>query len=219
MKWTLLLLLVINIALGGYQYWDAQQPEQVVEQGALTKFNNLQLTKTQQQRLNESSERTPVLKDTESLRCIKITGLVADDSLPIVESRLKALEVVAKKVTDTIVLRRDYQVILGPFASIDLARAELTKISAKGVESYVITTGDNKNALSLGVFSNDANAKRKIDELSQLDITAKTIIKEHTGTTTNLVIDKDSAALLSDTTLESILSAFENTEFSRFLCN
>ncbi len=219
MKWTLLFLLVLNLGLGGYQYWVSQQQTADVTQGDITKFDNLQLSASQLKRLADSSEKTPVIKDSLATRCIRISGLTEGDSLPIVESRLKALEVASTKTTETVVLRRDYQVILGPFASVELARGELDRISAKGVESYVITSGDNKNALSLGVFSNEANSNRKLDELKSLDIAATTIIKEHTGSAISLIVDRESAALISDSTLQSILSSFETAEFSRFICN
>ena len=219
MKWTLLFLLFVNLGLGGFQYWKSSQVTSSIVESDVTKFDNLQLSAVQLKRLADSSEKTPPIKDSLATRCIRITGLTEGDSMPIIESRLKALEVKTSKISETVVLRRDFQVIVGPFASIELARTELERISAKGVESYVITSGDNKNALSLGVFSSENNSNRKLAELESLEIAAATITKDHTGTAISLIVDKESAALISDSTIESLLSSFENTQFSRFICN
>jgi hypothetical protein len=219
MKWIMLLLLTVNIAVGGFQYWQSIQPAAQTSIIEITKFNNLELTQNQAVRLEKASERAPALAEKPSSKCIKIVGLAAEDGLPIVQSRLKALEINPSQIKETVVLRTDYQVIVGPFASNNLARTELQSIAGKGVESYVITAGKNENALSLGVFSSESNANRKVAELSGLDIASNIVSKEHLGDAYSLVITRESASLISDSTLTSILSNFKNAKFSRYTCN
>jgi hypothetical protein len=219
MRWILLLLLLVNVALGGFQFWQSTMPSETESLAELSQFSNLELTPSQSLRLEKASERTPLVADKPSFKCIRITGLSEVDGLPVVESRLRALEVEIVKEQARVVLRTDYQIIYGPFASSDLARTEMQAIGSKGIESYIITSGNNQNALSLGVFSSEANANRKVEELNSLEIQATIASKEHFGDSINLMIPKDSATLISDSTLQSILSSFKNAKFSRYTCD
>jgi hypothetical protein len=211
--------LLANVALGGFQFWQSTVPKQTELPTENSQFSNLELSQSQTDRLARASDRTPLVADKPSFKCVRITGLSEVDGLPIVESRLKALEVQMTQEKARVVLRTDYQVIFGPFASSDLARTEMQAIGSKGVESYIIASGNNENALSLGVFSSEANASRKVAELSALDIEATIATKEHYGDATNLVIPKDSATLISDSTLRSILASYKNAKFSRYTCD
>lgn len=219
MKWILVILLAVNIAVGGYLYWEGTQPSPVASQEVSTQFNNLSLSTSQTARLKSSETQRPSLQEKPSLKCVRISGLSNEDGLSVVESRLKALEVDVKRVPTEVVLRTDYQVIVGPFANIDLARNELQAIAAKGLDSYVITAGRYENALSLGVFSSDLGAERKISELVEEEIDATVVTREHTGEAIVLVIDKQAASLITDQTLESVLNAYPQSEFSRYSCN
>lgn len=212
-------LLVLNLALGGYVYWDSTQPEPSAQAGVNVQFNNLTLTSSQANRLQTSEASRPAVQQRPNLQCIRIAGLTEADGLSVVASRLSALEVdVSRQVVD-VVLRTDYQVISGPFASSDLARNELQSIAAKGLDSYVITSGRYENALSLGVFSNQQGAQRKAEELEGLDISSDIVTREHSGEATHLIINREDAGLITDQTLESVLSAYPRAEFSRYRCN
>lgn len=219
MKWTLLLLLLVNIALGGYQFWVSTQPVTVESSQQELQFSNLSVSESQSARIEQSADSAPVISDKPVNRCIRITGLSQEDGLPVVTSRLKALEVPSTEREVTLVLRTDYQVILGPFPNEDMARLEMQTVSSKGIDSYVISSGTHKNALSLGVFSTESNANRKVSELFELDIVSSIVTKEHSGQAFELLIDKESAALVSDETLNSILAAYSQASFSRYSCN
>jgi len=220
MKWILLVLIVLNLGFGGYQYWQSTQPVAVVVTTALATLNNLQPTPNQVDRL-QSSKQSSVTAPSQALptQCIRIIGLVRGDSLEVVTSRLRALEVKAAEEPSQQVVKTDFQVILGPFDNLSFARAKLAEVTAKGIESYVITSGSSANALSMGVFSSNANALRKQSELVAMQIAATIIKKEHLSDGINLVVDPKSAALVSDDTLTSILSKFEKAEYLRYNCN
>lgn len=219
MKWILMSLLAVNLAVGGYLYWEGTQPAPVTTSGVGAQINNLGLTSSQQNRLQASEASAPSVQQRPSQQCIRISGLTETDGLSIVESRLRALEVVPSRVQAEVVLRTDYQVIVGPFASNDAARNELQAIAAKGLDSYVITSGRYENALSLGVFSNEQGAERKVSELEGLGISSDIVTREHTGEATQLIISREDAGLITDQTLESVLGAYPRAEFSRYRCN
>lgn len=218
MKWILVLLLSVNLAVGAYLYWEGNQDGAPSNPQAGSQLNNLNLTKAQQDRLAASESKTPRVQAQPNQQCVRILGLTEDDGLSVVISRLKALEVEVSQVPVDVVLRTDYQVIVGPFANTDLARKELQDISAKGLDSYVITTGRYENALSLGVFSSETGANRKVSELTEVDIDSEIVTREHTGKATMLVIDRTNAALITDSTLDSVLNAYSQAEFERYSC-
>ncbi|MDN3648005.1 SPOR domain-containing protein [Reinekea marina] len=222
MKWILIMLLLVNASLFGYQAWQAQQPEQEVVSSFSVQHGNLALSESQQARLAKSAEATQTSqKSTQSTsaKCVRITGLKESDSLPVVESRLKALELNVKQVRAKELLKREYQVVLGPFNSIDQARSEMIAINAKGFESFVISKGDLANSLSLGLFSTKENAQRRLAELSAVDITARAIEIERFNEAIQLVLDSKSSLLIADPTLASLVNQFEGVDFTRFICN
>lgn len=62
-----------------------------------------------------------------------------------------------------------YRVYLPPQPSREQARKLVSRLSEQGIEDmYVITEGDKNNALALGVFSQQARAQRRVDELKRL---------------------------------------------------
>lgn len=221
MKWTLLLLLALNLVVGGFVYWQSTQPAGEDIAALNTEFNNLGLTSSQEQRLNASAKSTPVVANKPASKCIRITGLDTDDALSVVELRLKAWEVSATRETRQVVLYTQYQVIVGPYASADLARAELQSINASGVsgDQYVLADGKYKNAIAFGVFNSESSANNKANELITQNISANVVRKDALGNATSLVIDKASADLIKDESLSSMLSAYKDAEFSRFQCN
>lgn len=216
------MLLLLNAGLFGYQAWQTQQPEQEAVSSFSVQFGNLGLTTSQQARLAKSAESTQITQpvtQTAASKCVRITGLKESDSLPVVESRLKALELNVNQVRAKELLKREYQVVLGPFNSIDQARSEMVSVNAKGFESFVISKGDYANSLSLGLFSTQENAQRRIDELSAVDITARAIEIERFNEAIQLVLDKKSSLLIADPTLSSLVDQFEGVDFTRFICN
>jgi hypothetical protein len=221
MKWTLLVLLVVNLGLGGYQYWLSTQPAISSTEEQSTQFNNLALTSNQEQRYQASRELTPVVREKPSNRCVRITGLELEDGIPVIESRLKALEVTPTRETRRVVLYTQYQVILGPFANSDLATAELQKIEAMAIagDKQVLKDGDFQNSIRFGVFNSESNANRKATELNNNNVEARVVGKDKLGDAVHLILNKESAALISDETLNSLLSSYANADFSRFQCN
>jgi predicted negative regulator of RcsB-dependent stress response len=221
MKWILAAVLVLNVVLGGYQFWQAQQPKQPVQSKLVPQFNNLQPSDAQLDRIKKTSDTVTASKTAQAnvSQCIRITGLKESDSLAVVESRLKALELNVNQVRAKEVFKREYQVILGPFNSIDEARAEMVAVNAKGFESFVISKGDYANSLSLGLFSNSENANRRISELAAADVAAKSLQLERFNETIQLVLDKKSSLLIADPTLVTLIDQFEGVDFTRFNCN
>ena len=64
---------------------------------------------------------------------------------------------------------RDYRVYLPPFESRSSARARMGELQEQGVRDVaVVLGGDLKNAVSLGVYASETNAKRRMAQLEAL---------------------------------------------------
>lgn len=69
---------------------------------------------------------------------------------------------------------RGWWVYLPAFASRDEALAAARSLSAKGVRDYyVVTAGDQENTISLGLFRDGDNARRRRDEVKALGLDAQ----------------------------------------------
>ncbi|TCS37649.1 SPOR domain-containing protein [Reinekea marinisedimentorum] len=219
MKWILIALVSLNLALFGFQYWSSTQEDGGTEETLSATLNNLELTASQQARFEQVGKSTPKKEPEKVLQCIRITGLKEGDSYSVVESRLAALEVSSEKRVVKQLSNTDYQVLLGPFVSQEEARTKLEEVKASGVESYVITSGQHANSLSLGVFSSLENANRRRDELFTMDISATVYENKRYIDAAILEIDAQSAALISDESISGMLSEFDGAKFIRFNCN
>jgi hypothetical protein len=221
MRWILLVLVLVNAGLGGYQYWLTTQPAALaIDAVALARLSNLQPTKNQVERLQQSKRPSDrAQSQAPPTQCLRIEGLVSEESLNVVVSRLQAIEIRAVPEPSKKVVKTDYQVILGPFSNKRLARDKLSEVTAKDIESYIISSGANANALSLGMFSSEKNALRQQSMLASKGVVASIISKQHLSEAVSLVIDPISAALVLDETLASMLSQYENAEYSRYSCN
>ncbi len=217
MKWILLVLLAANLTFAGYQYWVLQQPKPIAQSQVQAKFNNLAVSDVQLKQMVSSLEAKKT-SPAPSVQCVTIKGLKTDNSLSVVESRLKAIEIKAESKTNNNLAKTDYQILLGPFASHDAAKAKVAEIAAVGIESYIVASGEHANTLSLGVFSNEQNASRRQAELNAMGIDAITYKNEHYTQSADLIIGSAFAQLITDSKLKSIISDVDGATFSRYNC-
>ncbi|MEX0624874.1 hypothetical protein [Saccharospirillum sp.] len=218
MKWIILTLLLLNLALGGYQYWQTTQPHVQEPEPSVAQMNNLAINEATRTRLAEL-ERTEVAEPVvEPLQCVRISGIAAEDQADIIQSRLRALEVDSAKTTQEEVLRSDYWVVIGPFDTDQQGRNRLTQLQADDVESFLINQGRLAGGISLGLFSSDNNARTRVAELARQNIGARVERVDRTRLVWVLTVAAESARLISNSALESIVAAFEGASFQRFRC-
>lgn len=219
MRWIILTLLVANIALGGYLYWDSTQMETSGSTPNQAQLNNLQLSSNTLAELRALERQAPAQATTQPpIQCVRITGLSGEDQAGVIESRLRALEVDTARNSRQVVVRSDYWVVLGPFDSPSIARERLGELQAAKVESFLIGEGPLEGGISLGLFSSMANAERRQSELAGQNISARVERVDRTREALELTIDKEAAKLISDDSLESLLNEFEGVSHQRYSC-
>lgn len=221
MRWILAVLIALNLGFGGYQYWQASQHTAPASGAvAVATLSNLEPTKNQIERLQQSKRPSDSAQGQgRATQCLRIEGLERGQGLEVIVSRLQAIEIVTVQEPSQKVVKTDYQVIVGPFQTKTIAKEKLAEVAAKAIESYIISSGINVNALSMGVFSSETNALRQQALLASKGVNASIVSTAHLADLVSLVIDPESAALVADSTLASILSQYEKAEYSRFNCN
>lgn len=218
MKWIVLTLFALNVALGGWLFWRESQPPAEVVRPPQSQLNNLGLDAQTLERVR-TSERQPVTTTTQApTQCIRITGLTGEDQAQVIQARLGALEVVSERQTRLDVVRSDYWVVLGPFDSQAVSRERLNELQSAGIESFLIGQGELAGGISLGLFSSSANAQRRQEELVNRDINARIERVDRTQEVLLLDIGVESARLISDGALESIIRDFEGVDYQRYSC-
>lgn len=218
MKWIILTLLVLNLALGGYQYWQTTQPVAQVAEPSVAQLNNLAIDQATRNQLAELEQTVVAEPVVEPLQCIRITGIAAEDQADIIQSRLRALEVSSDMSTRDEILRSDYWVVIGPFETDQQGRDRLAQLQADDIESFLINQGRLAGGISLGLFSSDANARTRVSELASQDIEARVERVDRTRTVWVLTVGAESARQISNAAVESIVSEFEGASFQRFRC-
>lgn len=219
MRWIILTLLLANIALGGYLYWDSTQPETDTASPTQAQLNNLTLDSGTLAELRSLERQAPTPQANQApVQCVRVTGLAGADQADVIESRLRALEVEVEREVRQVVVRSDYWVVLGPFDSQSLARERLAELQAADIESFLIGQGSLEGGISLGLFSSLDNAERRRQELVDQSIDARVERVDRTREALELTIDQDDARLISDDALESLLNEFEGVSHQRFRC-
>lgn len=218
MKWIILTLLLLNLALGGYQFWQVSQPDTTVDEPSVAQLNNLAIDQSTREQLTQFEQRAAAEPAVEPLQCIRISGILAEDDAGILQSRLRALEVESQLSERDEVLRSDYWVVLGPFDTDEQGRTRLAELQANDVESFLINQGSLAGGISLGLFSSQSNARSRVAALAEQDINARVEQVDRTRQTWVLTIGAESARLISNEGLESIVSEIEEASFQRFRC-
>jgi hypothetical protein len=218
MKWIILTLLLVNLVLGGYQYWQMSQPDTAVAEPSVAQLNNLAIDQSTRDRLAQFERSATAEPVVEPLQCIRVSGILAEDEASILQSRLRALEVQSALNTRDEVLRSDYWVVLGPFGTDEQGRLRLAELQANDIESFLINQGRLAGGISLGLFSSDSNARSRVAALVERNIDARVERVDRTRQTWVLTIGAESARLISNEGLESIVSEIEGATFQRFRC-
>ena len=89
---------------------------------------------------------------------------------PIVEdiaAELESLGMASSVDVSEVVVRNDYWVIIPPLASEVAAKAFLSELKQKNIDSFLITEDEHQNGISLGVFGNRDNAKKHVQQMKQ----------------------------------------------------
>lgn len=162
MRWIFLTLVLANGALGGWYYWQSQNPVQKEVLVSSVELGNLELISKEE--LAEEVEQKP---ENIAFVCQQLGPLKSELNADQVLTRMASLDIEGSKFTEQQEIVKDYWVYLPPFDSYAEAKAKLTELNKKGFESFLFTSGELKNGISLGLYGNRNNAVRLVEQLKQ----------------------------------------------------
>lgn len=121
----------------------------------------------ERRRAAEAQPRPPAL-------CTRIGPFLLEREAETVLQRVVGSASAAQLRTEQARIVRGYWVYLPAYDSRDAALAAARQLSAAGVRDYyVVTTGEQENMISLGLFREAANAERRREQIAALGFPAR----------------------------------------------
>lgn len=131
-------------------------------------------------RSGENEAPTPVSPGM----CHRIEGLADAKALAAVKNRLTALGAEVLGSGEMALEKRRYWVVLPRFRSRQQAEPVMARLRAAGIKDYYfVATGEDKNTISLGLFSTPGAAQRRVAQLGPLKLKTQTreVISQGSG--------------------------------------
>ena len=172
MKWIIYALLLANLGFGLWHY-----RSQALSGAAPTSSedDNLRLVLVKEFLAQQHQPATAQTAQAETgTSCYTLGPFKKVDDANAARGQLKAAGVVAKRRMSKDTSRKGFWVLLPPAASHAQARQSITELKAKGVTDYfLVATGEQTNAVSLGVFAQSDTAKRRYEEIKAMGFQPK----------------------------------------------
>ena len=165
MKWTIYVLLLVNLGLFVWHYQPGANSRQKLTSEQSTR---LVLLNEYEQRLQSAGD------DSGALRCFSLGPFTRKESFNTAKQRFtkQGIDVLSRVSSEAV--RNGYWVMLPVAKSRNQARVQVQKLKEHGVKDYfLVAAGEMKNAVSLGVFSKPKLAKRRRDEVAKLGFSPK----------------------------------------------
>ncbi len=212
MKKLVWILLAANLAVAAYfmgsEYW----PQTPSEQTAPLNVDRLSL----RSQSGAVPKRAAPRRAPESL-CVEWRGLSPDEFVQVRE-QLKAMAGERVMSFTEVPLETRHWVIFPPLPSPESAAAKLDELVATGLgDAFVITDGDWRNGISLGLYASDDAARRRVLEAEEKGVLGTRVEQmPRQGTEYYFVIrSEDPEALKS---LSGLKQAYPNSQQSRVAC-
>ena len=132
--------------------------------------------------------------------------------------RLSSIDIESKVQSIELPAGKSYWVHLLPEPSSEEAYRKLADLQSQNIESYVIRKGDLENAISLGVFTYEELAMRKLESLKRKGLDAKLREVQRTQTEIWVEISPGEAEKMSTLTWERMLNGLSSQERRQNFC-
>ena len=216
MRWTFLLLLVLNIL---YFAWQQAQPVQRPKE-----VPTMALQASEEKTLRLLSESTSALtkrEATPSMRetvCLYLGPFDEAGEAGRVEQRLLSLDISAERRALDAQAGVDYWVYLPPLASRQASLMQLKELQARKIDSYLISQGDLANGISLGIFPRQDSANNVLSRLTEAGYSAQLRELPRAHRAYWLRVAPKSRRLLDDALLEQLSSDFTGLSHQLMPC-
>ncbi|GIZ13986.1 SPOR domain-containing protein [Pseudomonas sp. NCCP-436] len=169
MRWTLLLLILVNAF---YYVWHQQQvplrakvvESSVVYPGALQGIRLLDEAEVPREDHKSRSDRSMA----DAAACLYLGSFEELEEAKVVQQRLLSLDIQADVQGVDMTAGVEYWVYLPPLASRQASLRQLRELQARRIDSYIITQGDLVNGISLGIFPRSDSAESVLQRLREI---------------------------------------------------
>lgn len=176
MRLIFLVLVLVNLAYLGWQYYDPIRPIAPKSPVVAHRAGNgvpIVLLQEQDQVGDAAIATIPIVQNPQDMdkekNCSAIGPFGDVASGQDVQARLYAIELRAEVLSvDRFSGEFDYRVLIPPMSSLQQAFRHLRELKARDIDSYVITAGEHALGISLGVFSEENPANVVKDRFAQL---------------------------------------------------
>jgi len=169
MKWIIYLLLLANLAFGLWSYRSQELAgASVPSEGA---NDNLRLVLVKEFLAQKNKAPTVVANGNAetSGNCYTLGPFKAVDDADKVRHELRQAGLTVKRRISKDNTRKGFWVLLPPASNHAAARKDIDELKSKGIKDYfLVATGDQTNAISLGVFSKSDTAQRRFEQIVKL---------------------------------------------------
>ncbi len=197
MRWFFSLLVLTNLALAGWLYWhDDTRPAEPVLSGNASVQGRLQLlgelpssslhpipqieppplstspAVTAEASSSEPSTATEKPAGIEQLAsCVRVSSLARPADVEALQLKLTQANLTVLDSGEELTERQTYWVMIPPYKTANAARDAATLLAKAKVRDFlVIRSGDFKNGISLGLFSQKEGADSRLQEIMALKL-------------------------------------------------
>jgi|GEM_PF-1533302 len=160
MKWLFLTLILLNFFVFGIT-WLAHNNINKAASAQYAVNNHIPTIKMITQAIN-SPDKAGGHSGFQK-KCLLLGPVNSDEESRLITDNFVQSGLSAKRVVQVLKEAPNYWVYLKPFTNKSAALVELKKLQKSHIDSYLITRGDIKNGISLGVFENIDSAKDMLD--------------------------------------------------------
>jgi hypothetical protein len=216
-KWIAGVLLLANLAIGGYFLW--VRDGSTLQSGQYMPLNADKIV-LQSVHLADGYPSKPTEAASAAAGeqiCVEWRGLLESD-LNRGREAIKALAAQRVLSVEELPVNRMYWVIFPPLPSQASSEVKLRELKALKVqEALVINDGIWKNGISLGLFANEEVARRRLREIETAGISGLRLeTKPKEGTAYFYLIKSEDIGTLKD--LDTIRQTFPATTLTRVAC-
>lgn len=169
MKWIIYLLVLANLGFGLWSYRSQELVGSSVPSAG--ESDNLRLVLVKEFLAQQNKAPTVVAGgNTEaSGNCYTLGPFKAVDDADKARHELRQAGLTARRRISKDKTRKGFWVLLPPASSHAAARKTIDRLKSKGIKDYfLVATGDQTNAISLGVFSQSDTAQRRFEQIVKL---------------------------------------------------
>jgi len=215
MRALIVLLVLLNLAVGGYFLW-AGSSNSLDEEKASLHSDRISLRRTEVS-VADMPRPPPRAPQTE-LICVEWRGLPAAEF----QSGRNALRNLASEQPLSVIetpLERSYWVIFPPLPSREATLTKLGEIKALGIkDAFTINEEPQRNGISLGLFGTEEFARRRVRDLEAKGLTGLNIeTQPRAGTGYYFVIKSEQPEVLKQ--LDKLRQTYPSTTLSRVDCH